>query len=111
MDKIEKHYSVADNLQEELVMCCSCLGDGKDTCHNPDHGFIDLLSFHDIGRLGCPVCGHDERNKVKDGGDCELCNGTGKTTAAIGRNFCSDMGYDYENIQDTYGNQPIRANS
>lgn len=28
-----------------------------DICNNPDHGFIDALSFHDIGRLGCPGCG------------------------------------------------------
>jgi hypothetical protein len=81
------------------VMCCCCLGDGKETCHNPDHGFISALSFHDIGRLGCPVCGHDPNGKVKNGGDCDLCGGTGKTTEAIGREFCVGMGYDYEEIQ------------
>ena len=33
--------------------------EGVEYCDNPDHGFIDALSFHDIGRLGCPVCGHN----------------------------------------------------
>ncbi len=73
-------------MSEELVECPLCGGDGKETCDNPDHGLIDALSFHDVGRIGCPVCGHDERHKVKNGGSCELCGGAGKVTQA----FCND---------------------
>lgn len=56
--------------------CQSCGGDGRETCSNPDHGFIGAVGG-EIGRLGCPVCGHDPYCKVPDGGDCEECNGTG----------------------------------
>ena len=58
------------------VGCQDCGGDGRETCNNPDHGFI-LCSSGDIGRLGCPVCGHDPKHKVPGGGSCETCNGTG----------------------------------
>lgn len=61
------------------VKCPACGGDGKETCHNPDHGFIEAMPG-ETGRLGCPVCGHDPNHKVKNGGDCEGCNGAGKVT-------------------------------
>ncbi len=54
--------------------CNECNGTGKIICDNPDHGFIGAMPG-DIGRLGCPVCGHDEEHKTKD--DCPKCNGTG----------------------------------
>lgn len=58
--------------------CPDCGGDGKETCNNPDHGFIHgMMWWHDIGRIGCPVCGHDPEHKVPNGGKCESCNGTG----------------------------------
>ena len=66
------------NCGDKKYRCFVCGGDGKETCTNPDHGFISALSFHDIGRLGCPVCGHHLHHKVKNGGDCDCCNGTGK---------------------------------
>ncbi len=34
-----------------------------DLCNNPDHGLLDALSFRDEGRIGCPVCGHDESRR------------------------------------------------
>lgn len=58
--------------------CSACGGDGIETCGNPDHGFIDALSGLagiDIGRLGCPGCGHDPKHKMR--GKCPECNGTG----------------------------------
>lgn len=61
-----------------LEECETCGGDGRETCSNPDHGFIDAVGG-EIGRLGCPVCGHDDNHKVKDGGNCEDCDGTGLT--------------------------------
>lgn len=76
------HYHEGQQLPREgcrFVMkeiCEDCGGDGKDTCNNPDHGFIEAMPG-EIGRLGCPVCGHDEDYKVPNGGDCEICNGTG----------------------------------
>ena len=67
-------------MDNKNIECPMCGGDGKETCNNPDHGFIGEMSFHDIGRLGCPVCGHDDDHKVPNGGDCELCEGGGEVT-------------------------------
>ena len=58
------------------IECYACGGDGKETCDNPDHGFIEFVGG-EIGRLGCPVCGHDPDHKVPNGGPCDICNGTG----------------------------------
>ena len=64
--------------------CKSCCGDGVERCDNPDHGFIGAMSFHDIGRIGCPCCGHNPDYKMKSWKDgkwewnkCPECNGTG----------------------------------
>lgn len=56
------------------------MGDGKETCGNPAHGFISVMAGignGDINRLGCPCCGHDPSYKVKGGGVCYTCNGSG----------------------------------
>lgn len=82
----------------ERVTCPDCGGDGRETCHNPDHGFISAMSFNDIGRLGCPVCGHDERHKVRKGGDCETCSGSGSVDEPAARLFCEGMDYDFEDV-------------
>jgi len=68
---------------ERFVRCPDCGGDGHETCNNPDHGFIHgAMGWHEIGRLGCPVCGHDPDHKVPGGeGKCETCDGTGKVHA------------------------------
>jgi hypothetical protein len=63
-------------IKPAFYVCFCCGGDGKDTCTNPDHGFISAMPG-DIGRLGCPVCGHDPYHKVPSGGDCECCKGKG----------------------------------
>lgn len=55
--------------------CQECKGTGREICDNPDHGLIHVLSFHDIGRIGCPGCGHDPMNRTKD--VCNYCKGTG----------------------------------
>jgi len=34
--------------------CPACNGDGKETCNNPDHGFISFIGG-ELGRLGCHV--------------------------------------------------------
>ena len=64
-------------MNEEYEDCYMCGGDGKETCNNPDHGFMSAVSGETY-RLGCPVCGHDENHKVPNGGVCEVCNGVGK---------------------------------
>jgi len=36
-------------------------------CTNPDHSFIDAMGSvqsSDIGRLGCPLCGHNEDHVI-----------------------------------------------
>lgn len=58
------------------VVCPVCNGDGKETCTNPDHGFLWIDS--ELSRLGCPCCGHDRHHKIPNGGDCDLCAGSGK---------------------------------
>ena len=66
--------------KETLVDCPVCGGDGKETCTNPDHGFISGMGGFEVSRLGCPVCGHDPEHKVPNGGGCDFCNGTGEVT-------------------------------
>ena len=79
------------------VTCPDCGGDGKETCHNPDHGFISAIGG-EIGRLGCPCCGHDERHKVKRGGACDTCGGPGEVDESVARLFCEQMDYDFEEV-------------
>lgn len=38
-----------------------CESEGSEVCENPDHGFISALPG-DMGRIGCPICGHDSKN-------------------------------------------------
>lgn len=80
---------------EVIVICPLCRGDGKDTCDNPDHGFIVAVGG-EIGRLGCPVCGHDPKHKVKSGGSCDLCVGTGKMPLSKAEEYCTERDSTYE---------------
>lgn len=57
------------------MTCPDCYGDGIERCNNPDHGFTNAVGG-ELGRLGCPVCGHDEQHRVF-GSKCPTCNGTG----------------------------------
>lgn len=75
-----------------------CGGDGKETCSNPDHGFIHGIGG-EISRLGCPCCGHDENFKVFNGGDCQVCNGSGSVSQIEFDDFCKDY--------PLYDNEPI----
>ena len=79
-----------------MCVCPDCGGDGKETCHNPDHGFIGVMGWHEIGRLGCPVCGHDEYHKVPNGGNCETCEGKAEVSEEDAHRFCDGMDYDFE---------------
>ncbi len=76
------------------MICPECCGDGKETCTNPDHGLIQALTFHDVGRIGCPCCGHDEFHKVKDGNECDICNGNGQVTNHEFAQYCNEHNFD-----------------
>ena len=79
-------------------ICPNCNGDGKETCHNPDHGFINFVGG-ELARLGCPCCGHDEDHKT--GGEyCETCFKIDKSDGLVSlkesEEFIKDMEYDLE---------------
>jgi len=76
------------------VICPLCGGDGKETCTNPDHVFLSAFGFTDIGRIGCPCCGHDPHHKIKNGGKCELCNGNGDLPESDAQLWADENGYD-----------------
>lgn len=84
-------------MAEILFTCPDCFGDGKETCHNPDHGFIDAIGG-ETGRLGCPVCGHDPKHKVRGGADCDTCSGSASVTFEAAECFCEGCDYDFEDI-------------
>jgi hypothetical protein len=67
-----------------FVVCPDCGGDGKETCHNPDHGFLSgVMSVMGANESECPCCGHDESHKIYIDGKynkCETCNGVGRIT-------------------------------
>lgn len=56
--------------------CPECNGWGTEICYNPDHGFIRGIGYGDISRMGCPCCGHDEHNRIRNT-VCKKCNGSG----------------------------------
>ncbi|MFG1413417.1 hypothetical protein V5G24_20105 [Xanthobacter sp. VTT E-85241] len=85
---------LAASLKGMTCVCPECGGDGKETCNNPDHGFISAMPG-DIGRLGCPVCGHDPAHKVLGGGPCDLCSGDGVVSLATATEYCGDLFQEY----------------
>lgn len=89
--EIEQDAPEIEALKAMICKCPECGGDGKETCNNPDHGFIAALSWTDVGRLGCPVCGHDPYHKVPKGGACEICSGTGLVTLGVAIEYCGDQ--------------------
>jgi hypothetical protein len=100
-------------INKDLIECPSCKGDGKETCSNPDHGFISALSSQEVGRLGCPVCGHDPYHKIKNGENCDICNGSGRINQKEFDCFCDEYNYDEEPvlktpIQNLPVNEPIK---
>ena len=50
-----------------VVLCPDCFGDGIETCHNPDHGFLSsvLGAFYGANESACPCCGHSSDHKMK----------------------------------------------
>ncbi|MEA1848975.1 hypothetical protein U9K52_08645 [Chryseobacterium sp. MHB01] len=75
-----------DELTEEIakelvnISCFLCGGDGKETCTNPDHGFIGFgspISFLGANESRCPCCGFDPNHKMPNGLECDCCEGKG----------------------------------
>ena len=62
------------------IKCPDCLGDGVETCHNPDHGFLSGIvnQLYGANESACPYCGHSSDHKMK--GKCYTCSGTGIVT-------------------------------
>jgi DnaJ-class molecular chaperone len=79
---------------KRMVTCLDCGGDGLETCHNPDHNFVTALGG-ETSRLGCPVCGHDENHKVRNGDRCPTCNGKGEITEVQARLYCEENEIPY----------------
>lgn len=93
------------------VTCPDCFGDGKETCHNPDHGFFSMLSgVVGANESSCPCCGHSEDHKIIkfigtiegkmkwEQPKCETCNGTGQVTKEEYDKYCDE--YVPEDDQD-----------
>jgi hypothetical protein len=68
--------SIKEQPEPEPQTCETCNGTGKEICDNPDHRFIVAVGG-EVGRLGCPCCGHDEDHAIP-GTVCGDCNGTGE---------------------------------
>lgn len=78
-----------------MCECFVCGGDGKETCNNPDHGFLSFIGgVVGANESACPVCGHDENHKVPNGGDCECCDGVGAITVNRFIDACEEYEYD-----------------
>lgn len=90
-------------MSDILYKCPACYSDGIETCHNPDHGFYYMISFHYDscnGGRGCPVCGWDDKHKIKrynsqlksyEYNKCYECDGTGY----VSRNKCEKILEEY----------------
>ena len=75
----------------EDIICPDCFGDGVETCHNPDHGFLSgvVNATYGADESACPCCGHNIDHKMK--GKCYTCNATGKVSEE-----------DYQDYVDEY---------
>src|SRR6478736_537072 len=71
------------------VKCPDCFGDGIETCHNPDHGFLNIIGVVvGTNESACPCCGHSEDHKIGryignmkwQYNKCETCSGSGEVT-------------------------------
>jgi hypothetical protein len=64
----------------DIEICPDCSGDGIETCHNPDHGFLSgvLGGVCGANTSACPCCGHSQDHKMR--GKCYTCKGTGQVS-------------------------------
>ncbi len=78
-------------MKKKLIKCPDCFGDGIETCHNPDHGFLSDFLGPVVGanESACPCCGHSEDHKMRtynmkthkyEDNQCDTCSGSGQVT-------------------------------
>lgn len=82
---------------EYYALCPDCGGDGNETCHNPDHGFLEgVLIIMGANESACPVYGHNPDHKITKGNSkkrrdeyckCYTCKGQGKVSKEIYDNY------------------------
>lgn len=103
------NYEVGETFDGEInYKCPACGGDGKETCNNPDHSFIDAIGG-ELSRLGCPVCGHDEKYKVNHGKNvCPECGGLGCVIPEVFEEYGREYGYDEEPVIVIYPVIPVQ---
>lgn len=85
------------------IKCPDCLGDGIETCHNPDHGFLSSMvnMFYNANESACPCCGHSSDHKMK--GKCDTCSGSGNVTKEQFDNYVDEyvpIDVDLENLEE-----------
>lgn len=110
-------YSQLQTREEEIKYDCpDCGGDGNETCHNPDHGFLEgVMSLKGANESACPCCGHNEDYKItkynketekREYCTCYTCNGSGSVTESIGNKYIDENGYDFDlTLQSPPNNQ------
>lgn len=81
---------------ENKFKCPACGGDGKETCNNPDHGFLRYVigAIKSANESACPCCGHDEDHKIFKYVDgkrvkviCYECSGKGVVNDLIVKKY------------------------
>lgn len=79
-NQIMKRKGNTEKTKLGIALCPDCFGDGVETCHNPDHGFLSgfLGAVYGANESACPCCGHSSDHKMK--GKCETCKGTGQVS-------------------------------
>ena len=84
-----------------LVKCPDCFGDGIETCHNPDHGFLSQCLGPVVGanESACPCCVHSQDYKMRnynmktgkyENNICETCSGSGKISMGLYMDFLDE---------------------
>ena len=83
------------------VICPDCGGDGKATCHNPEHAFS--FAVGEFPAFGCPICGHDPDHKIMNwtagkwiADPCDSCSGTGALSPELAVKWLIEFGPDDE---------------
>lgn len=97
-EKIYEIYTAEDTFlaekRKERYTCPDCCGDGIETCHNPDHGFLGMIGYvkGNANESACPCCGHSQDHKMK--GVCETCNGKGTVNKATCEKYIDENSLD-----------------
>jgi len=91
------------------VKCPDCFGTGRETCHNPDHGFLSgIISIVGANESACPCCGHDEdhqmskynkETKKREYNTCYTCKGSKIVTEDDYQDFVDEFVYEDEDLE------------